>query len=372
MQKYRPIQRLLLMAYCLIIIALILSAYLPYLSPGSYWLSGFAGLLFPVTVIATCGFIPVWIIFKRWRFALATIVILLGCTKAIYVTFGLHPAPKDAFRQSEEQFTVMTFNTSNMGLRYYEHDSSRVSAIYKALQQAQPDVLCLQEFYTNDKPELTDHLRRIVKTYGYKYHYFTCDRTHWDTWRYGIILFSKYPILNATSIPCGNNPNGSGSSFLQADIRIHQDTVRILTAQLKSYMLNANDYPGMAFGQQQGRNTNSPRHLLAKMRNTFATRAQQAESLAALATASPYPLIICGDFNDTPVSYTYFTISNGLQDAFLHHGQGLGRTLSYLSPTLRIDYILAHHQFNIHGFSTFKDAVLEHYPIMASFSLKKE
>ncbi|ASZ10469.1 endonuclease/exonuclease/phosphatase family protein [Chitinophaga pendula] len=372
MQKLRPIQRLLLIGNSLVIIASLLSAYLPYLSPGSYWLSGFAGLLFPITSIIAACFIPIWIICKRWPLATLSTIALLCCTKAIYVTFGLHPTPQNASRDQEQQFTVMTFNTSNMGLRYYTHDSSRVTAIYNALQHAQPDILCLQEFYTNDKPELTDHLQRIVRSYGYNYHYFTCDRTHWDTWRYGIILFSKHPILNAISIPCGNNPNGSGSSFLQADLRIHQDTVRIFTAQLKSYMLNANDYPGMAFGQQHNTPAGSPRHLLAKMRNTFATRARQAESLASLAATSPYPFIICGDFNDTPVSYTYFTISNGLQDAFLHHGQGLGRTLSYLSPTLRIDYILAHQQFNIHGFSTFRNALLEHYPIMASFSLKKE
>jgi endonuclease/exonuclease/phosphatase (EEP) superfamily protein YafD len=156
---------------------------------------------------------------------------------------------------------------------------------------------------------------------------------------------------------------------------IYGDTVRIYTAQLRSYMFNTADLAELhAIKTLDGGHTGLPaaRSLLYKMRHTFTARAQQVQLLDRLTTASPYPVIVCGDLNDTPVSYTYYTLSQHLQDAFLEKGSGIGRTLSFLSPTLRIDYILAHSHFNIHGYRTFTNPLFEHFPVMASLSLKRE
>lgn len=354
------IPRLLFWCHCIFLAALLLSVWLPFLSPAAWWPSGFAGLLFPLFFCINLLFIPVWIIYKK-RYYWLSIAGLLLSYKAVMVSFAAHwPRQFSATPPPAPGFTLMTFNTSSMGLKGYEQDEELRISIYHTLKEASPDILCLQEFYTNDNPKFPDNIQYISQKLGYPHHYFTADKIHWDTWRYGIALFSRYPVIRADKIPCGHSAAGSGSSILQADVLVHGDTIRVLTAQLRSYMLNAS---GGVHGM---------RSLLHKMRSTFSERAHQAGQLQSLASASPYPVIVCGDFNDIPVSYTYYTLTSSLQDAFLYKGSGIGRTLSFLSPTLRIDYILTHPHFNVQGYHTFGNALFEHFPVMASLALKGE
>ena len=81
-------------------------------------------------------------------------------------------------------------------------------------------------------------------------------------------------------------------------------------------------------------------------------------------------MIFCGDFNDIPNSYTYYKIRGDMQDAFLEKGFGIGRTFTALSPTLRIDYILASKQFSILQFNRVTKKYSDHYMLVADLSLK--
>jgi endonuclease/exonuclease/phosphatase family metal-dependent hydrolase len=338
-----------------------------------WWPSGFAGLLFPVLLCLNLVFIPIWVLYRKRYYWFSAAATVLSC-KAILVSFSMHlPQETATGPQPQPRFTVMTFNTSSMGVKGYKLDKELHASIIHTLKEASPDLLCLQEFYTNDDPKLTNNIAAIQQHLGYSHHYFTSDKTHWETWHYGIILFSRYPMIHARKIPCGYSEAGSGSSILEADVLVYGDTVRLYTAQLRSYMFNPAELSQLNAIKSLNRNgTQLPaaRALVSKMKHTFATRASQAQLLQELAAASPYPVIVCGDMNDTPVSYTYYTLSRHLQDAFLEKGSGIGRTLSFLSPTLRIDYILAQNTFNIHSYRTFTNPSFEHFPVMASFSLK--
>jgi len=367
--------RILLLINCLLVTALLTSAWLPYLSPHHWWPSGFAGLMFPVLLFMNLAFVLCWLIYKKWYYWLSVSAIII-CYNAVLVSFSIRwPQQQAIGRQPAPNFTVMTFNTSSMGVKGYQLDKEMHASIFHTIREASPDVLCMQEFYTNDDPKLTNNVAAIQQQLGYPYHYFTGDKTQWNTWHYGIALFSRYPVIQARKIPCGYySEAGSGSSILEADVLIYGDTVRIYTAQLRSYMFNPAELAQLqAIKKMDGRNTDlsGARSLAAKMKHTFTARAHQAELLHRLAAESPHPAIVCGDMNDTPVSYTYYTLSQHMQDAFLEKGSGMGRTLSFLSPTLRIDYILAQPHFNIHSYQTFRNATFEHFPVMAGFSLKK-
>lgn len=334
----------------LVTVLLILSAWLPFVNPQQLIYSGILGLLFPVLWCINLLFIPLWIIRKKRYFWIPVFGMLLSF-KATHNTFAIQPLQDTA---GPRQFTLMTFNTSSMGLRDYKEDSLLKKKIYLTLKKSSPDILCLQEFYTNTRKGYTDNISAIQKQLNYPFYSFTDDKTKWDTWHYGIIVFSRYPVIRAKKILCGESPVGSGSSILQADIVVHGDTVRVLTAQLKSYMFKSRDP-----------------HIVGKAMHTIRERSKQSPLLASLIAESPYPTVVCGDFNDTPVSFTYNTISRHMQDAFLERSWGLGRTLAFLSPTLRIDYILTQSSFNIHTYNTFKEKGFEHFPVMAGLSLKR-
>ena len=87
------------------------------------------------------------------------------------------------------------------------------------------------------------------------------------------------------------------------------------------------------------------RSLAKKLKDALGLRGYQADTVRRQLDASPYPYIICGDFNDVPNSYTYFHIRGNLQDAFIAKSFGIGRSYIHISPTLRIDYILPSKEF---------------------------
>jgi endonuclease/exonuclease/phosphatase family metal-dependent hydrolase len=86
---------------------------------------------------------------------------------------------------------------------------------------------------------------------------------------------------------------------------------------------------------------------------------------------SPYPVIICGDFNDTPSSYTYHQLSEGLIDAFKESGNGIGHTYGGALPSFRIDYILHDERFKSTRFNTIRSKFSDHYPITTSLKLQE-
>ncbi len=358
--------RFLFLCNLLVTISLLLSAWLPYLDPRQYWPSGFAGLFFLISWTINFLFIILWLIWKRHYYWISLLGVALS-GNALYNSVGMHISSEPPISDPEKkQFTVMTFNTSNMGLKDYREDTSLQLSIYTTLQHASPDILCLQEFYTNEGPGFSNHIDSMKRVLQYPYHFFTSDKTHWNYWHYGIVLFSRYSIVRASRIPCGYSTAGSGSSILQADVVLYGDTVRFITAQLQSYMFRDDDYKLLEAGEGS---FSALRTLASKMKHTIYKRAGQSRQLAGLILASPYKVIVCGDLNDTPVSYTYYTVSANLQDAFLHKGYGVGRTLSFLAPTLRIDYILAQPPLKVHAYTTYARKGFQHFPVMASLSL---
>jgi endonuclease/exonuclease/phosphatase family metal-dependent hydrolase len=91
--------------------------------------------------------------------------------------------------------------------------------------------------------------------------------------------------------------------------------------------------------------------------------------LSAHIRQSPYPTIVCGDFNDTPVSYTYHKMRGKLVDAFIESGSGIGNTYLGNFPSFRIDYIFHSKSFRSCCFRTDRINMSDHYPVMCTLSL---
>ena len=82
------------------------------------------------------------------------------------------------------------------------------------------------------------------------------------------------------------------------------------------------------------------------LHENFKKRAAQAEHINQLISASPYPTLVCGDFNSLPSSYVYQTVKGEkLNDGFQTCGHGYMYTFRYFKHLLRIDYILHSSEF---------------------------
>jgi endonuclease/exonuclease/phosphatase family metal-dependent hydrolase len=111
------------------------------------------------------------------------------------------------------------------------------------------------------------------------------------------------------------------------------------------------------------------RSVVKKLRSAYRNREDQADMVRIQLDNSPLPEIITGDFNDVPNSYAYFRIRGDRQDAFAKKGWGIGRTFSHISPTLRIDYIMADKQFKVLRYERKILNCSDHYPLVADLQL---
>jgi endonuclease/exonuclease/phosphatase family metal-dependent hydrolase len=118
-------------------------------------------------------------------------------------------------------------------------------------------------------------------------------------------------------------------------------------------------------------NADNYKSIYRKLANAYHLRAQQARLIALEISKSPYPVIVCGDFNDTPTSFAYHQIAKDLDDSFIKSGKGMGNTYNNnLLPPIRIDYILYSKIFQSSAFSVLNAPYSDHFPIMASVGKK--
>lgn len=356
-----------------------LSANNPFLSLEKWLGAGFLGILFPymllmVLILAILDFI----FLPRW--AIVCVIILAIFYKQVLVVFAVNLRGLQEFKphKAAEAMRVMTWNVR----RFQPLNTNNVYALRlsdehkELLKTYRPDILCLQEFITQ-RPVLRasyDIAGYIERNLGYHYSFFVKDYTLPRNLNSGNIIYSKYPIIGGASIKLySRSPIPAGiPTTIYADILYKGDTVRVVVVHLESYRLKEREYHNFAkLGGQKGVKFATYEGLFRKIRNSFMARTYQARTLAALVRSSPYPLIVAGDFNDVPLSYTYFTIRQAeLKDVFLAKGFGIGSTYTKLLPMLRIDYILCSKNLGVQQAEVINQEISDHLPVVSDLIVK--
>ena len=177
----------------------------------------------------------------------------------------------------------------------------------------------------------------------------------------GQLTLTRFPILNMGEIRFVN----SGNMIIFTDILMNSDTVRIYNCHLQSYQLHPkeiNTIDSIDF-ENQVETKNKFLVISLKFRNALIKRAEQAATLREHLNQCPYPVIVCGDFNDTPVSFAYRTVRGDLEDSFTESGKGTANTYNGKLPSFRIDYILYSSKFTSYNFGVSNLNHSDHYPI---------
>jgi endonuclease/exonuclease/phosphatase family metal-dependent hydrolase len=227
----------------------------------------------------------------------------------------------------------------------------------------------MQEFFTSLDSAWYQNLEYVRDQLNYPYCYYSHDNDG-DKHFFGNVIFSRYPIIDSGMVryPRPTLPE----SLMHADIVVKGDTIRVYTTHLQSLQFKKSDYEKIdkIKDAEDGLVSNS-KTIFSKLRTGVSNRKTQADIVRQVLDDSPYPFLFCGDLNDVPNSYTYFTVRGSMQDAFLKKGLGVGRTFSALSPTLRIDYIFADDNFRIGQFNRIVKKYSDHYLILSDVILKK-
>ena len=341
--------------------------YPQFFTPASFiWVNGFLGLIAPYLIIIEILLFIFWLIAKPIMSLLPLATMVLGW-QVVWSVFAWHPGTPFAQKKKENILRVLSWNVKGFnGITNASNLKLRSEDMAYSIQKWNPDIICLQEYNTNERPnDVANHANYFSKKYPYNF--FSKDfQVAQNDYFSGSIIYSKYKILSAERISFTNG------SLITAIILKGDDTIQIFTTHLASFRFKQKDFDAM--DQSSVANSislNGKKGVLRKMRAAFMQRAIEAELVKENLAKTNYPAIITGDFNDVPGSYTYKTIKGNWQDAFLEKGFGVGATFLGLSPTLRIDYILANSPWELRGWESIDENLSDHHMIMADLVLKK-
>ena len=353
----------------IVLLLFLVACLAPFLSPEQWWPISFITLLFPFLLLTLILFFICWLIFDFKYCLIPLLAIVIGWKSiAAFIAFN-YPSNQKQNANPSGSLTVMSYNVSQFGL-YKEKDSKyNRQAMFALIKKQEMDVACFQDFYTSEKKNDFNNREDISQEMNLPYRYFSSDFNRDGMQHWGSIIYSRWPIIKSEKVKMSSGP--LSESLIFADIVKGDDTIRIINMHLASYRFNARDYRFIEkIKKQEDTGLVATRNIVQKMRDAYIGRSRQADIVSAFIRKSPYPVIVCGDFNDTPASYTYFTIRGDLQDAFLRKGSGIGRTFAGLAPTLRIDYIFTDKSFVINSFRKINSDLSDHYPVIANVTLR--
>lgn len=340
---------------------LMVSGFVPSISPATNSWLPLLGLAFPVLFLLMLFTFVYWLMQRKWRslFALSCLLLNLG-PMSLYVQWN---DPKDKQKDVDIQeatlekeinvgtqtLKVVSYNAQLFGL--YQDESSvdivnteympAMDSFLRVLKSQNADVVCLQEVYA--KAGGLKSLARFLKAEAQLDYSQTYTLNNQRP--YGMIVLSRYRIKRWQPISFGPN---TGNMAMWVDIEIADEDalrkkarIRIYNLHLQSFRFAKQDYAVMQKQtQQQQLDIEGSKGIISRLRMGYQRRAEQVNLVKESMLACDFPKIVCGDFNDIPVSYTYRELSAGMKDAFGEAGRGLETTYKGSMPSFRIDYIL--------------------------------
>jgi endonuclease/exonuclease/phosphatase family metal-dependent hydrolase len=325
----------------------------------------FFGLGFPYFLVINLMFVVYWLIRLKLTFLISTLTIFCGIQDITnFVQFHCLNTP------AEEQTNVVRLLSYNVRL----FDIFKWSGMKKApekiidfIKKEKPDIVCFQEFVSEYNTQVPT-FDTVSNLGSLQYQYFVTVKRGIYRKNHGMVTFSNYPIINKGYIHFENSSNIA----IYTDLKVNSDIIRVYNIHLQSIHFEPENYlflDSISLGYDEF-NIKGIKDIGRKLKKAYIMRSRQADSIAAHIEKSDYPVIVCGDFNDTPVSYSYNTIRGDLCDAFVESGCGLEYTYSGRFSSFRIDYILHSTKIRSFGYRTTKIDYSDHYPVQCEILIK--
>lgn len=270
---------------------------------------------------------------------------------------------------SNKDIKVMSYNSMLFDLYNWKKNNESRNQILTSLAEENPDILCLQEFYTSEQKNDFNNIDTVTGLLNAKNHHveYTTTLRSFDHW--GIATFTKFPIIKKGKIEFNTSAN---NICIYTDILVKKDTVRIYNMHLQSIRFQKADYKFIDQVKNDTIDTKDEmeksKNILRRLKRAFVKRAVQADAISAHIENCKYKVIVCGDFNDTPASYVYNTVRGRLKDAFVESGSGFEQTYAGKFPRFRIDYILHSKEFKSKQYHHLAETLTDHYPIVTYIS----
>lgn len=319
------------------------------------------GLAFPIALAVVVAFLMFWLF--AWRKGLwLSLVTLLVCTSSIRdmcpVNFRRQTPPSGAFH-------VLSYNICSTNV---PAEGRIDTPTLDYLLRSNADIICLQECNVGSMRNI-DKRSATCRAYPYRSHVILGHGTR----SHNLCCLSKFPIVDIQDIGF----DGSGNGALRCLLLVEGDTLALFNCHLQSFGLDDDDknvYEEIFDDPRNNLPTARTKDLVKKLRDASARRSGQADDIARRIeeTGARYT-IVCGDFNDTPVSYAHHRLTRLLTDAHTRSGNGFDFSFTQGHMYFRIDHILASKNLHpwrcrVHHDITYSD----HHPISTYFTIGEE
>lgn len=339
-----------------IVVILLFIGYLSvYIPPDKYWIPSLFGLAYPFILVTNILFIFFWVFFKPRYLLISLFSIIIGWG------FVIRYVQLEGDKIEKGDVKVISYN-----VKYFIGDKDftqkeNANRIVSFLEEQDADIICLQEarLRKNSIFNLPNTVKELSSIEHYQY-----ART---STTYGSVTMTRYPIINMGEIRFEESRNIT----IFTDVVIQKDTVRVFNVHLQSYQIDPDKYSIIdSLGVDQEKDLKEVREMGVKFKKAFQMRAVQVREIRKYIDESPYHVIVCGDFNDTPVSFSYQKLRGNLTDAFVSSGKGVGRTYIGKLPSFRIDNIFHDEKFESYNFKTYDFQLSDHLPISCELVIK--
>lgn len=345
--------RTILFVLNLLLAVLLLLSTLAGVLPPSHWVAiSLLSYAYPVLLVANGVMVIVWLCLARWEFLLSVAAIVLRFS---FVPLFFQTGGHTEVDPADNTVRLMSYNVHGLG--GLDSDTLMTAdsgglMLLELIDQEQPDVMCLQEFVLPGRGALLDSL----KVRGYRYHY----GVHGENPRSQCILFSRCKMK-------GHDLDRKSKFYV--DLMKNDHRLRVCCVHLDSYQLREEDYESLERLTHAKPDEGTHRVLAKLVETTRQHEREWKEELFPLVQKTKAPLVIAGDFNDTPASYIYQQATDTLLDAYVEQGRGLGITYHGPYPAFRIDYILHSPDIQVLSYKRIKSDLSDHYPIIATLQL---
>lgn len=363
----KRINRIFLFFYkCFALYTLVVYALLIWF-PFKDWFSGFIMMTFPVVIIVHLFCLISSLLTNKQNIILPVVLLAVGC---IFLPRTYSYFNNDAkIETGKKPFKVMSYN-----VHAFRHNSDNRSEEAKAeirdmqkwISGSGADVLCMFEYFSRHRSPLFNS-NKVFENNGYK-HVAYLNRSGWnrkeDYW--GLVIYSKLPIISVQ-----DTLFMAQNGMISADVKVGKDTVRIVALHLYSMTLQLD-----ALSSQRTLKGiwSEGRENAKRIKTGFINHADEMSILESWIKGSPHPVIVCGDFNETPYSYVYGKSRSLLANSFEDKGKGFGFTFNGLPYFIRIDnQFYSEDKINLLTFKTINTVQYsDHYPILGTYQIKKK
>lgn len=338
-------------------VLLVFSSYGSLAAPMGKWpFASLSGLAFPFLFAANLLFLILWLATWRKGATVPAITILI-CLSAAADFCPVHLFGTG--KNTEPDLTVMTFNTQGFGTDDNKDWTIHNPVLTYILEQ-NPDIAFLQEANPNIIRNLTAS-REITRQYPYSA--MSDGDTH-------LACLSKYPILERETVKFNKSMNGC----LHLVIKAGQDTIQAYNCHFQSNKLKGQELHEsrkLIEHPKDSSHYEASKSVLKKLLESTSMRAEQARQIRdRVKKESAGYIIVCGDFNDSPLSYSHRVFDQFMHDAYSKSGSGIGHTYHEHHLYYRIDHIFCSR--NITPIRTWVDREQkdsDHYPVISQLSL---